>query len=620
MGLGIANNIQALYALNQVNRTDKKSLTLQRQLGSGRAINTPADNPAGYDISQGLLSRISGTNQAIQNINQGLSLVQTAAGALGHQAVILQKMRTIAVQAANGTQTAADRQKLQKVIDQLNNQVNTIANQTQFNGLHLLNGSLRSQVTTTGASGATTGASSTTTSGTATSGTTTSGSSGSSGPHTAYASGSTVYTADGSATSGNAYNIVSGTALSNDTATATLTINGPSGSATVTLSGVGTHAGYNNGNPYSIESAYREAKAINAVSGVTGVSATSKMSIPFVLKSGLSQGTTFVGSGGFLLAQGGNAVSSSQTSPSILYNSDNSTPWVSSWNSLEKSGPAASSVSVSAVSGSAPSAHVFNLSSSIGLNLYAHANTESSPSGDLTDPTGSFTANSKFFSSGTIPNLVHGVVKLHTSSGGFAVTGANLLGFNKNTLSVGSGGGSGSGTAGSGGGVSSLSVPKKGLSNIGLVIQNGGDRGQRRRVTIQGTTIRDLGTRNVNVTTAVRAQSAIKTLDNALKQVHNEAARLGAYQRSMRSMLGVRQTSVKNNQSAQSVIRDANLPRTASQLSRQQMLHQSGLAALKNAWSDQKAYITLIGQGPYHGPHHSAALSAPPPPHALTSG
>jgi flagellin len=138
---GVINtNLGALFARNALNNTAAGLNRAIQELSTGLKINSPADNPAGYAIAQRFTTQLNGMNQAISNANQAVSLVQTATGAIQQQTNILQKIRTIAVQAANGSNSVTDRQALQNVVGQLTAQVNTIAQQTQFNGQNILNG------------------------------------------------------------------------------------------------------------------------------------------------------------------------------------------------------------------------------------------------------------------------------------------------------------------------------------------------------------------------------------------------------------------------------------------------------------------------------------------------
>ena len=143
---GIINtNVNALNTLNALGGTAGSLSKYVDQLSSGKKINGPADDPAGYAISQRFQTQINGLNQAVSNGNQAVSLVQTATGALKNETNLLQQIRTIAVQSANGSNTSSDRAALQGVVSQLLAQVRTIATQTQFNGQNLLDGSFAGQ-------------------------------------------------------------------------------------------------------------------------------------------------------------------------------------------------------------------------------------------------------------------------------------------------------------------------------------------------------------------------------------------------------------------------------------------------------------------------------------------
>jgi flagellin len=141
---GVINtNVNALYALNALNNNSNTTNSLEQQLSTGLSINSPADNPAGYIAAQGFTAQISGINQATSNANQAISLVQTADGAITQQVNILQNISSIANQAANGGATAQQLAALQQVVSQLQTQVSTIAQQTNFNGVNLLDGTFQ---------------------------------------------------------------------------------------------------------------------------------------------------------------------------------------------------------------------------------------------------------------------------------------------------------------------------------------------------------------------------------------------------------------------------------------------------------------------------------------------
>ena len=142
MSLRIATNLAALNAHRQLlYQDDQLSQSLQR-LSSGLRINSAADDAAGLAISTKMESQINGLSQAQRNVQDGISLLQTAEGALSTSQSVLQRMRQLAVQAANDTLTASDRSNISLEINQLSSEVDRIANDTEFNDQKLLDGSL----------------------------------------------------------------------------------------------------------------------------------------------------------------------------------------------------------------------------------------------------------------------------------------------------------------------------------------------------------------------------------------------------------------------------------------------------------------------------------------------
>jgi len=139
----IQHNISALNANNQLSLNDNAISKNLQKLSSGYRINSAADDAAGLAISEKMRSQINGLDQAESNANDGISLVQTAEGALSETTSILQRMNTLATESANGTyQDGTDRDNLQDEIDQLTSEINTISTSTNFNKINLLDGSL----------------------------------------------------------------------------------------------------------------------------------------------------------------------------------------------------------------------------------------------------------------------------------------------------------------------------------------------------------------------------------------------------------------------------------------------------------------------------------------------
>lgn len=138
----INHNISAVIANNQLRKSENRMSSSVERLSSGLKINRASDDPSGMAISQKMRTQIRGLDRANDNANDGISVLQTAEGALSEVHSMLQRMRELAVQSANGTYTPEDRQAIQKEIDGLADEINRISNDTQFNNVGLLDGSI----------------------------------------------------------------------------------------------------------------------------------------------------------------------------------------------------------------------------------------------------------------------------------------------------------------------------------------------------------------------------------------------------------------------------------------------------------------------------------------------
>ena len=141
----INHNISALRGNNQLKITNNALDKSLERLSSGYRINRASDDAAGLAISKKMKTQIEGLEQSSRNASDGVSVIQTAEGALNEVGAMLQRMRELAVQAANGTNTAEDRLAIQKEINQLNNEITRISTDTEFNTKPLLNGNLDCQ-------------------------------------------------------------------------------------------------------------------------------------------------------------------------------------------------------------------------------------------------------------------------------------------------------------------------------------------------------------------------------------------------------------------------------------------------------------------------------------------
>jgi flagellin len=275
---GVINtNVNALYALAALQNTASTANLLEQQLSSGQAINGPQDNPAGYIAAQGFTTQLGGTQQAISNVNQAISLVQTANGGVTQQVNILQQISTIANQAANGINSAQQLQSLQYVVSQLQTQVTTIASQAVFSGLNLLDGSLNGVQFQVGAfEGQVIGLSVPSTIATQL------------GANQSTAAAAGLYHTDGSASggvgdvSGNSFAITSG----------------GGGAFTAGTIGVSGSAGAQNVTVTAPEAAKDVAASINAITAKTNVTASAGTSVAFTVTAGSISFTLGNGNGG----------------------------------------------------------------------------------------------------------------------------------------------------------------------------------------------------------------------------------------------------------------------------------------------------------------------------------
>ena len=151
MALYVNTNVSSINAQRKLtNATNNLNVSYQR-LASGLRINSAKDDAAGLQISDRLTSQINGLNQGNRNTNDGIALAQTIEGALDETTNMLQRIRTLAVQSANGTNTAEDRKALQQEVRSLSEEITRIAQQTTFAGATVLDGAKgKSLIPTTG--------------------------------------------------------------------------------------------------------------------------------------------------------------------------------------------------------------------------------------------------------------------------------------------------------------------------------------------------------------------------------------------------------------------------------------------------------------------------------------
>lgn len=138
MSIYVNTNVSSINTTNKLSKATHSLDTTYKRLSSGYRINSAKDDAAGLQISNRLTSQINGLKQGNRNANDGIALAQTAEGALDEVHTMLQRIRTLSVQSANGTNTTADRASIQGEVDQLCSEINRIACKTTFGGQTLL--------------------------------------------------------------------------------------------------------------------------------------------------------------------------------------------------------------------------------------------------------------------------------------------------------------------------------------------------------------------------------------------------------------------------------------------------------------------------------------------------
>lgn len=145
MAMYVSTNVSALNAQRNLTQSSNKLDTAYTRLASGLRINSAKDDAAGLQISNRLTSQINGLDQGNRNANDGISLAQTAEGAMDEVTSMLQRMRTLSQQAANGSNNSDDRDALQQEYKQLATEINRISSDTTFGGQKVLDGSYRGE-------------------------------------------------------------------------------------------------------------------------------------------------------------------------------------------------------------------------------------------------------------------------------------------------------------------------------------------------------------------------------------------------------------------------------------------------------------------------------------------
>jgi flagellin len=587
----INTNVSSLNAQRNLTKSQSDLATSLQRLSSGLRINSAKDDAAGLAISSRMSSQISGINQAQRNSNDGISLAQTAEGALSSVSDSLSRMRELAVQASNATNSASDRAALQAEVDQLVQQINTVATQSSFNGVKLLDGTFNSQTFQVGANAGETiainsiasaktdalGVGTTSSYSTKVAGALAAGNIAAGGiTVNGYGIGPTQR--DGvSAAGGNdsaiakaaAFNAVSGQTGVTATAGAT-TVTGVAATTFTAIAGTAADSIYVNGVNIGAVAAGTNATgmgnnvsaAINAVSNQTGVTAT------FSTTTGAISLTAADGRNISLMAGTGGTSAAKTGLTAATYVAAG----VTGTGAAAAGALAAGDLTINGYDIGAVSAGTN--ATTQGDNVAAAINALTSKTGvtAATDGAGILTlttaAGQDISISGSLTNQATTATR----------TGLSAAQLNSNTATVSRG---------------TVSLNSTGSAGITL---NGADiaRAGLTSAYTAATATFGAGVSSVDLKTAAGAQNAIATIDSALANINSSRANLGAVQNRFSAVVSNLATSSENLSAARSRIMDADFAQETATLTRAQILQQAGTAMLAQANSVPQNVLSLL--------------------------
>ena len=488
MALTVNTNIASLTAQRNLTSSQSDLSTSLQRLSSGLRINSAKDDAAGLAISERFTAQIKGLNQGVRNANDGISLAQTAEGALKEVTNNLQRIRELAVQSANATNSASDRTALQAEVAQLVSEIDRVAQNTKFNGVALLDGTFTSKAFQIGADTTDTVSISAITS-----------------ARTSAIGGSYTATATGAAkVDNNAFNATNGN-------TNAFVING-------TLVGASTSDGKSVvGDTYS---ALSKANAINAVSSSTGVTATASTEVTST------------------------AIANGNASSAILINNVQV-----SWDGSSATASVNATAIETAINTGTSQHGVVATTSGAGITLTA--------------------ADGRNIS--------------------IAAAGGNNNGLTSSALSAADNRGSLTLTSGVARGIE---VSNDTATAVGAGVSNDASGFTTNNVT--GATGSGVAVSSLSVTTATNATAAITSIDSALNNINASRATLGSYQARFESIVASSQTTAENLAASRSRIMDADFASETANLTKAQIIQQSGIAMLAQANSIPQNVLALL--------------------------
>ena len=538
----INHNMPAMGSYNSLNRTDSAINKSLEKMSTGLRINRAGDDAAGLSISEKMRGQVNGLNMASRNAQDGISMIQTAEGALNETHSILQRMRELSVQSANGTNTAEDRQVLQNELTQLKEEIDRIGNTTEFNTQKLLTGAQA------GASGVATGSGTTT-------GAVVAKLKAATSTTNAASFASTVAVADFSKETiiidGQSFEVDWNTLSTDDKATLSTTttdtvqlnkrkdiiinkINEAIDNSGKTIAHVD---GYVIGNKMTLTSGTEGTKSevtIISDAGVVGV----------LEKLGFAESAAGVNTG--TTNYNGTTVAAADTLKATINGVD---------------------LKVTMVGGVAAGATMSTAASTLQSNLNSAISKYNSNAG-LTKGLDGFIEDANV----TVSNDGRLVVGDETAAVVFTdydgkTTAKDL-------------------------GIAQAQTETNG--NGGVTFQIGANKAQTMNFGIGDMRSTALGVSSVDISTAAGAQTAMKTLDSAIAKVSAQRAKLGAVQNRLEHTINNLNTSSENLQAAESRVRDLDMSLEMVSFSKNKIISQAGTSMLAQANQNPQNVLSLL--------------------------
>lgn len=534
----------AMGSYNALNRTDSTINKSLEKLSTGLRINRAGDDAAGLAISEKMRGQVNGLNMASRNAQDGISMIQTAEGALNETHSILQRMRELSVQSANGTNTAEDRQALQNEVTQLKEEIDRIGNTTEFNTQKLLNGAQAGAAGVAAGSGTTTGAAVAKLTASSTTGT-------------------TIGTAANASSFVKETVIVDGQSLEVDWNTL-------SADDKATLSAATTDTEQLNKKKDIIVNKINEAidnsgKSISHISGyISGTSLT--------LVSG-TEGTkseihTLTGTDGILGDAGltpsnaGTNLGTSKYNGTTIASTAADETFKATINGvdLKVTIPSASSIS-SGTTAMSTAATTVQSALNVAISKYnSNAGLTKGMDGHIADVAVSASDDGRL-----VVNNETAAVTFSDYDGTF--TAKNL-------------------------GISMAQTETNG--NGGVTFQIGANKAQTMNFGISDMRSTALGISSLDISTAAGAQTAMKTLDSAISKVSAQRAKLGAVQNRLEHTINNLTTSSENLQAAESRVRDLDMSLEMVSFSKNKIISQAGTSMLAQANQNPQNVLSLL--------------------------